>query len=75
MRKFHQGWKEIPGEEVYPAYLAKRLAEFYERGEKVNALSNKQGSVAIIGAVSLLAAIFQSRFRKEHLDLQKHFGH
>ncbi len=52
MREVSSRLEEMPGEEGYPAYLAKRLAEFYERGGKVNALSNKQGSVTIIGAVS-----------------------
>ncbi len=43
---------QMPVEEGYPAYLASRLAAFYERAGKVNTLSGKQGSVSLIGAVS-----------------------
>jgi V/A-type H+-transporting ATPase subunit A len=43
---------EMPVEEGYPAYLASRLASFYERAGSVNALSGELGSVSLIGAVS-----------------------
>ncbi len=44
--------EEMPAEEGYPAYLANRLAEFYERAGYVETLNGKFGSVSIIGAVS-----------------------
>jgi V/A-type H+-transporting ATPase subunit A len=46
--------EEMPGEEGYPAYLLSRLAEFYERGGRVNCLGRdgRIGSVTLIGAVS-----------------------
>lgn len=44
--------EEMPAEEGYPAYLAARLAEFYERAGYVKTLSGNDGSVSIIGAVS-----------------------
>jgi V/A-type H+-transporting ATPase subunit A len=44
--------EEMPAEEGYPAYLAGRLAEFYERAGYVNNLNGSQGSVSIVGAVS-----------------------
>jgi len=44
--------EEMPAEEGYPAYLAGRLAEFYERAGSVETLSGGQGSVSIVGAVS-----------------------
>ncbi len=44
--------EEMPAEEGYPAYLAGRLAEFYERAGYVKTLSDQEGSVSIIGAVS-----------------------
>ena len=44
--------EEMPAEEGYPAYLAGRLAEFYERAGSVEPLSGGQGSVSIVGAVS-----------------------
>jgi V/A-type H+-transporting ATPase subunit A len=39
-------------EEGYPAYLASRLAAFYERAGTVNTLAGDPGSVSLIGAVS-----------------------
>ncbi len=46
--------EEMPGEEGYPAYLATRLASFYERSGRVEALGNgdRVGSVTMVGAVS-----------------------
>ena len=43
---------EMPVEEGYPAYLASRLAAFYERAGRVKTLSGRLGSVSLIGAVS-----------------------
>ncbi|HSM71596.1 MAG TPA: V-type ATP synthase subunit A [Anaerolineales bacterium] len=44
--------EEMPAEEGYPAYLAGRLAEFYERAGYVETLNGHKGSVSIVGAVS-----------------------
>ncbi|MDD1673321.1 MAG: V-type ATP synthase subunit A [Methanomicrobiales archaeon] len=46
--------EEMPGEEGYPAYLATRLAAFYERAGRVVCLGadNRVGSITVIGAVS-----------------------
>lgn len=44
--------EEMPAEEGYPAYLAGRLAEFYERAGSVETFNGSQGSVSIVGAVS-----------------------
>ncbi len=46
--------EEMPGEEGYPAYLLSRLANFYERGGRVDCCGsdNRIGSVTLIGAVS-----------------------
>ena len=46
--------EEMPGEEGYPAYLASRLAQFYERAGVVECLGSdeRKGSVTAIGAVS-----------------------
>jgi V/A-type H+/Na+-transporting ATPase subunit A len=49
---------ELPGESGYPAYLASRLADFYERAARVTALCGKEGSVTVIGAVSPPAGDF-----------------
>ena len=52
MREISARLEEMPGEEGYPAYLPKRLAEFYERSGKVETLNGRTGSITIIGAVS-----------------------
>jgi V/A-type H+-transporting ATPase subunit A len=46
--------EEMPGEEGYPAYLATRLAAFYERAGRVVCLGSdgRLGSITIVGAVS-----------------------
>jgi len=52
MREMSSKLEEIPGEEGYPAYLASRLADFYERAGRVKTFGGDVGSVSIIGAVS-----------------------
>jgi V/A-type H+-transporting ATPase subunit A len=46
--------EEMPGEEGYPAYLATRLAAFYERAGRVVCLGSDSriGSITVVGAVS-----------------------
>jgi len=45
---------EMPADSGYPAYLATKLAQFYERAGKITCLGspNRQGSITIVGAVS-----------------------
>jgi V/A-type H+/Na+-transporting ATPase subunit A len=43
---------QMPVEEGYPAYLASRLAAFYERAGRVETLGGRSGSITVIGAVS-----------------------
>ncbi len=54
MREISGRLEEMPGEEGFPAYLASRLAEFYERAGRVRTLGNDErfGSVTVLGAVS-----------------------
>jgi len=54
MREISGRLEEMPGEEGYPAYLASRLAQFYERAGRVNTLGteSKVSSVSVVGAVS-----------------------
>jgi len=60
LREISGRLEEMPGEEGYPAYLAARLAEFYERAGRVVCLGElndpqheqRTGSVTVIGAVS-----------------------
>ena len=54
LREMSGRLEEMPGEEGYPAYLASRIAQFYERAGCVECLGSdsRQGSVTAIGAVS-----------------------
>ncbi|HUV15640.1 MAG TPA: V-type ATP synthase subunit A [Pelolinea sp.] len=61
LREVSSRLEEIPGEEGYPAYLASRLAEFYERAGHVSCLGGGpgkeenqtcEGSISLVGAVS-----------------------
>ena len=54
LREMSGRLEEMPGEEGYPAYLASRLAQFYERAGKVVCLGkdDRIGALSAIGAVS-----------------------
>ena len=52
LRELSGRMEEMPAEEGFPAYLASRLAAFYERAGEMTTLSGTVGSVSIIGAVS-----------------------
>ncbi len=54
MREMSGRLEEMPGEEGYPAYLSRRIAEFYERAGRVECLGKdtREGALTIIGAVS-----------------------
>lgn len=54
LREMSGRLEEMPGEEGYPAYLASRLAQFYERAGRVISLGKegREGTLSAIGAVS-----------------------
>ena len=54
LREMSGRLEEMPGEEGYPAYLASRLAQFYERAGRVVSLGKeaREGTLSVIGAVS-----------------------
>ena len=52
LRELSGRLEEMPGEEGYPAYLGRRIGEFYERAGRARILSGKIGAATIIGAVS-----------------------
>ena len=54
MREISGRLEEMPGEEGYPAYLASRLAQFYERAGRIITVGteDKESSVSVVGAVS-----------------------
>jgi V/A-type H+-transporting ATPase subunit A len=54
LREISGRMEEMPGEEGYPAYLASRIAAFYERAGRVICLGSEErpGALSVIGAVS-----------------------
>jgi len=55
LREISGRMEEMPGEEGYPAYLARKLAEFYERAGRIVCLGSggkRGGSISVIGAIS-----------------------
>ncbi|MEM3781555.1 MAG: V-type ATP synthase subunit A [Candidatus Micrarchaeaceae archaeon] len=73
MREISTRLEEMPGEEGYPAYLPKMLAEFYERAGRVETLSHKTGSITIIGAVSPPGGDFTEPVTQGTLKIAKTF--
>lgn len=73
MREISSRLEEMPGEEGYPAYLAARLSEFYERAGKVKALCGKEGSITVIGAVSPPGGDFSEPITQNTLRIVKVF--
>jgi len=73
MREISSRLEEMPGEEGYPAYLAARLAEFYERAGKFENLNGREGSVSAIGAVSPPGGDFSEPVTQNTLRIVKTF--
>jgi V/A-type H+-transporting ATPase subunit A len=75
LREISSRLEEMPGEEGYPAYLAARLSEFYERAGRVNVLGSRKetGSVTAIGAVSPPGGDFSEPVTQNTLKITKVF--
>jgi V/A-type H+-transporting ATPase subunit A len=75
MREISGRLEEMPGEEGYPAYLASRLAEFYERSGRVKLIGSKdkEGSVSVMGAVSPPGGDFSEPVAQNTLRIVKVF--
>jgi V/A-type H+-transporting ATPase subunit A len=73
MREISSRLEEMPGEEGYPAYLAARLSEFYERAGRVKTLAGSMGSVSVIGAVSPPGGDFSEPVTQNTLRIVKVF--
>ena len=73
MREISSRLEEMPGEEGYPAYLAARLSEFYERAGLVRTLNGASGSVSVIGAVSPPGGDFSEPVTQNTLRIVKVF--
>jgi V/A-type H+-transporting ATPase subunit A len=73
MREISSRLEEMPGEEGYPAYLASRLSEFYERCGRVKTLGGYTGSISVIGAVSPSGGDFSEPVTQNTLRIVKVF--
>jgi len=73
MREISGRLEEMPGEEGYPAYLASRIAEFYERAGRVKTLCGEIGSVTVVGAVSPPGGDFSEPVTQNTLRIVKVF--
>ena len=73
MREISGRLEEMPGEEGYPAYLASRLAQFYERAGRVTTLNGEEGSVTVIGAVSPAGGDFSEPVSQNTLRVTRVF--
>ncbi len=54
LREMSGRLEEMPGDEGYPAYLSRKIAEFYERAGRVITIGsgNREGALTVVGAVS-----------------------
>lgn len=75
LREISGRLEEMPSEEGYPAYLASRLAEFYERAGRVvtKGSQEKKGSVTVMGAVSPPGGDFSEPVTQNTLRIIKTF--
>ena len=73
LREISSRLEEMPGEEGYPAYLAARLSEFYERCGRVRTLAGGTGSISVIGAVSPSGGDFSEPVTQSTLRIVKVF--
>jgi V/A-type H+-transporting ATPase subunit A len=75
LREVSSRLEEMPAEDGYPAYLATRLAGFYERAGRVQCLGTpeRNGSVTIVGAVSPAGGDFSEPITQHSLRLAGSF--
>jgi V/A-type H+-transporting ATPase subunit A len=73
MREISSRLEEMPGEEGYPAYLAARLSQFYERAGYFQNLNGTEGSISAIGAVSPPGGDFSEPVTQNTLRIVKCF--
>ncbi len=75
MREISGRLEEMPGEAGYPAYLASKIAAYYERGGRAVLIGSDDniGSVSIIGAVSPPGGDFSEPVTQNTLRIVKAF--
>ncbi len=69
LREMSGRLEEIPGEEAFPAYLASRIAEFYERSGVFQLQDGSKGSITICGAVSPAGGNFEEPVTQSTLSV------
>jgi V/A-type H+-transporting ATPase subunit A len=73
MREISSRLEEMPGEAGYPAYLAARLSQFYERAGYFENVNGTEGSISVIGAVSPPGGDFSEPVTQNTLRIVKTF--
>jgi V/A-type H+-transporting ATPase subunit A len=76
LREISGRLEEMPGEEGYPAYLASRLADFYERAGRIQvdcSEEDRHGSISVVGAVSPPGGDFSEPVTQNTLRIVKVF--
>ena len=69
MREMSGRLEEIPGEEAFPAYLASRIAAFYERSGVIEQRNGTRGSLTIGGTVSPAGGNFEEPVTQATLSI------
>jgi len=75
MREISSRLEEMPGEEGYPAYLATKLAAFYERSGRVTTLNEKKEVLPSSERLVLQVLISLSRLPKTRSVWSRCSGH
>ena len=75
MREISSRLEEMPGEAGYPAYLASKIAAYYERSGRVHTIGSdeRQASISIVGAVSPPGGDFSEPVTQNTLRITKVF--
>ncbi|MHA1200968.1 MAG: V-type ATP synthase subunit A [Candidatus Heimdallarchaeaceae archaeon] len=75
MREISGRLEEMPGEESFPAYLASRIAQYYERAGRIMTLGSnpREASITIVGAVSPPGGDFSEPVTQNTLRIVKVF--
>ncbi|MHA1912585.1 MAG: V-type ATP synthase subunit A [Candidatus Kariarchaeaceae archaeon] len=75
LREISGRLEEMPGEEGYPAYLASKIAEFYERAGGIECYGEDEryGSITVTGAVSPPGGDFSEPVTQNTLRIVKAF--
>jgi V/A-type H+-transporting ATPase subunit A len=75
MREISGRLEEMPGEESFPAYLASRIAQYYERAGRVLTIGSepREASISVVGAVSPPGGDFSEPVTQNTLRIVKVF--